>query len=534
MASNTVNKFSGENNGVQHGININTGNQTFEIYNRAKPDICESLTYVADALFNPWNIDFWYCYPNTRLQISRDIHQWIKGDEGHIFWLNGFAGTGKSTIARTIARDYFRKGDESLWVTSFFFSSSNADVSDARKSFVPTVTFQLLGYPIFYNALEKALLLYPGIQSRELPSQWDGLIRAPLSQLDTEATITLLIVIDALDECEKGRKAVLDLIKGNPGIGPVRFRFLVTNRSKAPVSVTPEPRQCVLQSLSTDEDIRTFLKGSLEEREFYPDSSQIDALVKTAGGLFIYAETACGYITGGGESDLPTMKTRLKEILESHRDRETEKRLDKIYSTVLKSSPRESETLRKVLIKSIVVLFSPLCLNSFCELLETDVEDTRDIIKNKYPAIIHLPKDESSPLRIHHVCLSEFLFDEKRSRTSGFHVNRSQAHREMMDNCIRVMCENLKQTVCACISFSGPITEMEGSLIASEVQYSCRHWTQHLMQSGNMRIESGQILSFLKENFIHWLAVMSIIRRISEAVEAIKGSLAFFCTAVSD
>ena len=537
MASNNT-EFSGPN----HGLIVERVREIgkVEIHNIHNNQKRESLPNAQDAPFHAQWSNPRFCYPGTRLQIQGIIHQWIKGDEGHIFWLNGLAGAGKSTIARTIAQDCSKEGDESLWVTSFFFSWRNADVRDATK-FVPSIANQLATYPKFNDACEKSSSRYPGILNLLLKDQWEDLVRKPLSKLVTDSTVTLLIVIDALDECQERRDilAVLDLIRDNTGIGRLRFRFLISSRPEDPISFTDETRQCALQSLPADGDIRTFLEGSLTKGKFCPDQSQIDALVKTAGGLFICAETACGYIMGGDKkTDLVSMKKRLNEMLESHRDPKTQKRLDEIYSRVLDSSHcdyhEDSEKLSKVLIKSIVVLLSPLCLNPFCELLQTDVEDTRDNIMNKYPAIIDVPKDESSPLCIHHVCFSEFIFDEKRSGASGFYVNSNQAHEEMTGHCIRVMRENLKQTLCDCMNSCVPITEMEKNIIASEVQYSCRHWMQHLIQSGNMKSDTEHILSFLKENFMHWLAVMSIIRRISEAVKAINKLTSFFGTAVSD
>jgi adenylylsulfate kinase-like enzyme len=49
--------------------------------------------------------------------------------------LNGLGGTGKSTIARTVARNYFDK--EAAWAS--FFSRGGEDVSHAGKFFM-TVT----------------------------------------------------------------------------------------------------------------------------------------------------------------------------------------------------------------------------------------------------------------------------------------------------------------------------------------------------------------------------------------------------------
>ena len=47
------------------------------------------------------------CLPNTRVGLLSQISEWAQSCESkHIFWLNGMAGTGKSTIARTVAHSF--------------------------------------------------------------------------------------------------------------------------------------------------------------------------------------------------------------------------------------------------------------------------------------------------------------------------------------------------------------------------------------------------------------------------------------------
>src|SRR5580700_7937182 len=73
------------------------------------------------------------CLADTSVDILKDIMAWADGqDERCIFWLSGLAGTGKSTIARTIARKYY---DEERLGASFFFSRGGGDASHAGRFF---------------------------------------------------------------------------------------------------------------------------------------------------------------------------------------------------------------------------------------------------------------------------------------------------------------------------------------------------------------------------------------------------------------
>src|ERR1700728_4300026 len=92
------------------------------------------LPFATDAPFNSYNKQHApTCLPDTRVDLLQEIYDWADGqDERCIFWLNGLAGTGKSTIARTVAYRYF---DQKRLGASFFFSRGGGDVGHAGKFF---------------------------------------------------------------------------------------------------------------------------------------------------------------------------------------------------------------------------------------------------------------------------------------------------------------------------------------------------------------------------------------------------------------
>jgi hypothetical protein len=94
----------------------------------------DRLLSAADAPFNSYNKrQAPTCLPDTRVKLLQEIYNWADGqDKRCIFWLNGLAGTGKSTIARTVAHRYF---DQKRLGASFFFSRGGGDISYAGKFF---------------------------------------------------------------------------------------------------------------------------------------------------------------------------------------------------------------------------------------------------------------------------------------------------------------------------------------------------------------------------------------------------------------
>jgi hypothetical protein len=104
---------------------------------------------------------------------------WVDGDDGrYILWLSGWARTGKSTIARTIAYEYY---DKECLMASFFFSRGGGDVHDVAK-FVGSIATQLTyRSPAFKSLLVKSISSDGGIANRTLKDQWKSSFFNPYS-----------------------------------------------------------------------------------------------------------------------------------------------------------------------------------------------------------------------------------------------------------------------------------------------------------------------------------------------------------------
>jgi hypothetical protein len=106
------------------------------------------------------------CLENTRVEVLREIYEWAEGGgEQCIFWLSGLAGTGKSTIARTVARKYF---DRNSLGASFFFSRGGGDVGHAGKFFTSIAVQLASSIPGIEQYICDAITEYKNIASQSL------------------------------------------------------------------------------------------------------------------------------------------------------------------------------------------------------------------------------------------------------------------------------------------------------------------------------------------------------------------------------
>jgi hypothetical protein len=465
-----------------------------------------------------------------------------------IFWLNGLAGTGKSTIAQTIAHRYF---DENRLGASFFFSRGGGDVSRADK-FVTSIAVQLArSVHTLRRHISDAIAEHSDVASRSLHDQWQLIVLGPLSKLaEDSCSSTRVVVVDALDECDddKNIRIILQLLAETRLLKRVRLRVFLTSRPEVPIRygfyqlAETERRDMVLHSISSsivNHDILIFLEYSLRligeedgQNADWPGEEVINTLVQSASGLFIWAATASRFIREGVFAD-----ERLRILLEggaSHITATPEEQLDRIYITVLQNSMKPGFTnqdqekfcsMLRYILGSVVVLFSFLSVDSLAKLLVTPKLKVDRVLKDLY-AILDIPRDPVRPLRLHHPSFRDFLLDKTRCNDSNFWVNERQAHQTLAESCIRLMSMSLKQDICGLDAPGILLAEVESSRVEEclppEVQYACLYWIEHLEKSDAQLHDNDQVQQFLQTHVLHWLEALSWMRRMSEGILTIK------------
>ena len=124
-----------------------------------------------------------------------------------MFWLNGLAGTGKSTITQSFSELVAKEGSLGA---SFFCSRDFLDRKELKKIF-PTLAYQLAcRYPHFRSHIISTIKKDPAIAHASLISQLENLLVNPLSR----KSISCVIIIDALDECfdDQPASAILSVL----------------------------------------------------------------------------------------------------------------------------------------------------------------------------------------------------------------------------------------------------------------------------------------------------------------------------------
>ncbi|KAJ6084355.1 hypothetical protein N7486_011155 [Penicillium sp. IBT 16267x] len=501
------------------------------------------------AAFDSYDNQHSECLPGTRKELLREIDQWAQSPHGKcIFWLNGMAGTGKSTISQTVAS---RLQQQQLLGASFFFKRGEEDRGTAKKLF-PTLTEQLVfNIPQLMPQVQKAIDDDPNISEKVLREQFEKLLLDPLLGIEQrEQTISRVIVIDALDECdsENDIDLILRLLPQVQKPTSVRLRFLLTSRPEMPIrlgfaGIADAHQDLVLHEIDKaviERDINLYFQDQFlrlrQKRSFppgWPSDAATQRLVEKAVPLFIAAVTLCRFI---GDTNWNPQK-RLGAILT---DQSTYvSRMDGTYIPVLKQllagqDEAESHQLLnefKEIVGVIVILETPLSIRSLSELVGREPDDIKCRLDQLH-SVLSVPDDLNTPVRLLHLSFRDFLVDYRDDK-SEFWIDEKYTNQRLATQCIHIMQHSLHKNMCDLPSGGTKRKDISKDLIQRyippELKYACRYWVHHLVQCADLTQMTDQAFLFLRTHFLHWVEALSLLGLTSEVL----GSLNDFQTVLS-
>lgn len=254
-------------------------------------------------------------------------------------------------------------------------------------------------------------------------------------------------------------------------------------------------------------------------------------LINRAGGLFIWAATACRFILGA-----PLFLDRRLSLLLGNEKvgRSPEEDLDSIYTSILSQSLKRDyceeeydyvSTLFKRIFGAIVLVFEPLSMDPLCRLIDLPRITVNHVIGDLH-SVLEIPDSDTRPIRILHLSFRDFILSERRCQDSRIRVDRAQVHHKLHMGCLRCMSQTLRKDICSLqlpgISLAEIGKGVVEKAIAPDVQYACRHWVSHLQQSGIMLCDNDNVHTFLLDHFLHWLEALSLMGVLPESIHAIR------------
>ncbi|KAM5342945.1 hypothetical protein ACJ41O_013911 [Fusarium nematophilum] len=463
------------------------------------------LPSVKDAAFDPHAEEHnARCHPGTRVALLREVQNWADDPDARcIFWLQGMAGTGKSTVSRTVAQLFADKG---VLGASFFFKRGEVDRGNAALFFT-TIAAQLA---------------------------WKEPRMVPI-----------VVVVDALDECDSDQdiKGIVQLLSRAKSLDSIHLRVFITSRPELPIRlgfarIRGEYQDFALHEIpraTIEQDMLAFLTHELErikddyrtalpENQLpteWPGKGIVKTLVDMAVPLFIFAATMCRFIEDDAFMDPMGQLTKILEYRSRTGESELE-RLDATYLPVLDqlvigtTGSKRSRLLSgfRDIVGPIVLLGEPLSITSLSQLLDIPEVPVVGRLCSLH-SVLRVPPNSKSPIRLFHLSFRDFLIDPDKRDTHEFWVDAVGCHRRLLERCLQTMTDHLRKDICnlrkpATLRADVDALAVEASL-PPHIQYACLYWVQHLDQSEVRPIDGDQVHQFLLKHLLHWLEALCLL-----------------------
>lgn len=469
------------------------------------------------------------CTKGTRVDVLAGMHSWVEtGPAGAVYWLNGMAGTGKTTIAFSLCQGL----DATHRLAASFFCSRLLDQCRDVNRIIPSIAYQLARFSRpFRCALLHVLERDRDIHKYLLAIQFERLIVEPLAKVQSTLPTDLVVVIDALDECDNkdSTRHILDMLLTKSWALPIKF--FVCSR--------PEPQirdemmlqdgmrasaRLVLHELdkgTVQADIGTYLREAL--RPMQPSERQLTGLVERAGVLFIYAATAVRYI--GYDNFHRNPHARLEKILSTSKDESNKyKEIDELYTMILEAAvdgrglEQQDRDDMILVLNTVVCAREPLTIGALSGLLKLhDTERVRLALRPLW-SVLHVMEGNELVATLH-ASFPDYMFDSKRSK--NYHCNETVHNRIFVMSCLDCIAETKPQfNICELESSCVPdeqvknIDERVDRAISIELFYACRYWAVHLGYSAVHQDLGKQLEMFFSRRLLLWMEVLNLKKHI--------------------
>ena len=487
------------------------------------------------------------CFKNTRVTVLDTITKWINDPNSPpIFWLHGLAGTGKSTIARTIGIN----AEEAGYTTASFFFSRIGSAGQRDPTYVfPTLAHQLAaGDSQLHQIIGDAVINSPDINYAAVSEQFRTLIATPLDAFcaKSESGGNILIVLDALDECqgveEKRPQEILARLRDHAYQTAPRIRILLTSRPEHSLRRELAGRHQVVEyNLHQDDelaqgDITQFLKAKLScipddlgiSVKDWPQEEEVQMLSEKSGRLFIFAKTALRFIANrhvkNPQRQMNTLLGMSKGTINPYSP------LDQLYLEVLENAfPKEHVPddifvcFRRV-VGCIILSQDALPVSVIAKIADySESEVMAALLRLQSVVVCSLPpgtvSQQDSDLLPHtyHPSFPDYLVDSRRCPDSNFTIIKPKMHAFIVLRCFELMKGTLRRNILELddtYALNRDIPDLEAKVqghITPEAIYACQFWLGHLLESEIDESILGALDGFLSVRFLWWCEALSLL-----------------------
>jgi hypothetical protein len=487
------------------------------------------------------------CLEGTRTQLLDEISAWMADPSAKlVYWLTGVAGTGKTTIAQSVAS--IAKERKCLAATFFFSRTSGSADRRRAAAVIPTLAYQLANrHHMFRDCICAAISTDRDVGERQVALQAKTLLVDALGGSRQALPLPLVIVLDALDECDKenGREGgdLIPVLLHSLEKLPFCIKIFVTSRPEPSIKnmfsradITSSTIGLALhrdieQSI-VHEDIERYLRYEFDKlahersvRRPFPSDADFQTLVDRAGNLFIYVRTIVMYVS----SDVEDPIDQLADVLRADESRASKQfaDLDVLYTQILiKASDvigRDAAAQRQLrdVLASLVLVQEDLAVTALAVLTSIEERQCKMILRCLSSVLLY-EHASHEPVRLIHPSFPDFLTHDDRCTDTRYFISGAEHHSLLALQCLQIMNTDLRRNICDLrdpFQSNSDIPDLNQRLdrsASAQLRYACRYWHVHVQSAGCFHPGLIVVLdTFCTKHLLHWLELLSLIGEVS-------------------
>ncbi|KAL0571547.1 hypothetical protein V5O48_010423 [Marasmius crinis-equi] len=411
------------------------------------------------------------CLEGTREEVLKMIYGWRvpDGRKPPICWLAGAAGTGKTSIAMTVAK--FCEADHRL-VESFLFCRSDPRRNNPSSLALAIAHGLSVAHPLVRGEIDRRIIANQSILQARLEQQLEELVLQPIVNICARAADDTfafeeptLVVIDGLDECgdEASQSRILSMISSAYQHYPhFPLRFLICSRPEIWIRTAFEgPRLRDITKVITlheefnpAEDIKRYYlhefqdirRSSVYRHVFFPDpwpsERDLEHLVWKSDGQFAHASAAVGFMKLPYFHPFSQLRLILDDNPNSRPSKSPFPQLDSLYHTVLTTTPCHDQVLS---ILAAILIIPDILKNSVVPslgfiglLLGLPLTDVSRALQGLHSVLdIRGGRDA---IAVFHRSFTDYLFD--RTRSEQYFIDKSEQHYFLAQGWLQALSSN--------------------------------------------------------------------------------------------
>ncbi|KAF8313162.1 uncharacterized protein EI90DRAFT_3092389 [Cantharellus anzutake] len=471
------------------------------------------------------------CLEGTRVDLIEHIMAWCRNtadSENRLALLSAVAGAGKTSIAHTIAE---RCARERSLLLSFFFKAGEQSRPDCLFSGMARALAKR--DQVYRSSIISALQDDPTLSTAPFAMQFKRLVASPLLHKPPLSDHPLVVIIDALDECDdEAFESLANILREEVPKLPSPIKFFITSRQFDRVnrflsSHFPIDRLSIdLLDDANVQDCATYIRSQLQTlKNCHPDMQHkledeektVKGILEQAGGLFIWISTIFRYMRKASKDPIRTLEgllgTGVKESAVS-----AEGMMDRLYSSILKKCGWEDEDFGHdypVVMGAIFVAQQPLSVAAWDAILSPFLKSSVRYTLAELAPLLSGLEDPDNPIRILHQSFRDFILERIDPQSISLRcspVDVGQENARIALRCTEILNQDLSSLeglgLIEDLYEKDELPRIPPEKLSKHLHYACRYIVYHLseVQERSQELDKS-VCIFLSQEATRWVEV---------------------------